>query len=213
MEKLIAITASLPPNSKSRKRLSHTIVRTLWDSLDHPPRSYLGEKFQYRMADGSYNVSYIQPLTQRFCFANLILTRTVVLRTFSYLILAKLGRHMQGPPEQLRGFMEFGLILDCYSIVRILTTMNSQREKLISLAVLMSRDDKSFKENPAGISSVLFYHATIIVHGKASPWQLEENSTNFIQIFSGRIEKTQTFLIPHLILTSLRFMDLPWKTN
>lgn len=30
----------------------------------------------------------------------------------------------------------------------------------------MGRDDKSFKENPAGISSVLFYHATIIVHGK-----------------------------------------------
>lgn len=56
MEKLIAITASLPPNSKSRKRLTHTVVRTLWDSLEHPPRSYLGEDFQYRTPDGSYNV-------------------------------------------------------------------------------------------------------------------------------------------------------------
>lgn len=58
MEKMIAVTASLKPSSKSRKRLTHTIVRTLWDSLEHPPRSYLGEKFQYRTPDGSYNVGF-----------------------------------------------------------------------------------------------------------------------------------------------------------
>lgn len=33
--------------------------------------------------------------------------------------------------------------------------------------VLLSRSDDTFKENPAGVSSVLFYHATIIVHGKS----------------------------------------------
>jgi hypothetical protein len=32
--------------------------------------------------------------------------------------------------------------------------------------VLQCRKPDSFKENPAGISSVLFYHATIIVHGE-----------------------------------------------
>ena len=32
----------------------------------------------------------------------------------------------------------------------------------------MSREAGTFKENPAGISSVLFYHATIIIHGKIS---------------------------------------------
>jgi hypothetical protein len=56
MEKMIAITGSLPPTSKSRKRLSQTIVHSLWDSLQHPPLSYLGEKFEYRTPDGSYNV-------------------------------------------------------------------------------------------------------------------------------------------------------------
>jgi len=30
----------------------------------------------------------------------------------------------------------------------------------------MAREDGTFKENPAGISSMLFYHATIIIHGK-----------------------------------------------
>ncbi|KAH9213934.1 heme peroxidase [Leptodontidium sp. 2 PMI_412] len=121
MEKLIAITALLPPNSKSRKRLSHTIVRTLWDSLDHPPRSYLGEKFQYRMADGSYNNILVPHLGQ---------AGTPYART------SRATKRLHGVrPDP-------GLLFD----------------------LLMSRDDKSFKENPAGISSVLFYHATIIVH-------------------------------------------------
>lgn len=31
----------------------------------------------------------------------------------------------------------------------------------------MSRNDDTFKENPAGVSSMLFYHATIIIHGEA----------------------------------------------
>jgi hypothetical protein len=60
MEKMIAITASLPPNSKSRKRLTQTIIHSLWDSLEHPPLSYMGEKFEYRTPDGSYNVSVLQ---------------------------------------------------------------------------------------------------------------------------------------------------------
>jgi len=34
--------------------------------------------------------------------------------------------------------------------------------------VLMARGD-NFKQNPAGISSVLFYHASIIIHGKPRP--------------------------------------------
>ena len=57
MERVIALTASLPETSKTRAKLSDTIIDGLWDSLQHPPLSYLGDKFQYRTADGSYNVS------------------------------------------------------------------------------------------------------------------------------------------------------------
>ena len=57
MEKLIGITASLPETSKTRHKLTCTIIDTLWDSLQHPPLSYLGDKFMYRTPDGSYNVS------------------------------------------------------------------------------------------------------------------------------------------------------------
>ena len=57
MERLIALTASLPHNSAMRDKLTQKLVGTLWDSLQHPPLSYYGEQYQYRTADGSYNVS------------------------------------------------------------------------------------------------------------------------------------------------------------
>lgn len=57
MEKMIALTASLPRTSATRKKLSGVIVDTLWSSLQHPPLTYMGDKFQYRTPDGSYNVS------------------------------------------------------------------------------------------------------------------------------------------------------------
>ncbi|KAI4157320.1 MAG: hypothetical protein LQ342_008381 [Letrouitia transgressa] len=55
MERIIALTASLPQNSKMREKLSQTLVGTLWESLQHPPLSYYGDLHQYRTADGSYN--------------------------------------------------------------------------------------------------------------------------------------------------------------
>lgn len=58
MEKLIAIVSSLPRNSKAREKLTGVLIDTLWQSLPHPPMTYLGNKYQYRTPDGSYNVSY-----------------------------------------------------------------------------------------------------------------------------------------------------------
>lgn len=57
MERIIALTASLPQNSKMRDKMSQTLVGTLWETLQHPPLSYFGDQHQYRMADGSFNVS------------------------------------------------------------------------------------------------------------------------------------------------------------
>lgn len=56
MEKIIAITASLPRQSKVRTKLTGVLIDALWGALQHPPMSYLGENFQYRTPDGSYNV-------------------------------------------------------------------------------------------------------------------------------------------------------------
>lgn len=58
MEKVIAIVAMLPRTSKARQRLTGVLIDQLWRSLQHPPLSYFGNKYQYRTPDGSYNVSY-----------------------------------------------------------------------------------------------------------------------------------------------------------
>ena len=56
MEKVIQLVSNLPSNSKTRTELTNTFLSELWYSLEHPPSLYVGEKFQYRQADGSYNV-------------------------------------------------------------------------------------------------------------------------------------------------------------
>ncbi|CAI6260103.1 unnamed protein product [Periconia digitata] len=55
MEGLISTAASLPEGSKNRMTLTNQFLTQLWNDLDHPPQSYLGEKYQYRSADGSFN--------------------------------------------------------------------------------------------------------------------------------------------------------------
>ena len=51
------IAGALPYNSPFRNKVQATTVSTLFNSLEHPPKSYLGEKHQYRTADGSNHVS------------------------------------------------------------------------------------------------------------------------------------------------------------
>ena len=48
--------ASLPPGGFTEANLIAPLAKLGWDSLGHPPISYLGDKYQYRTADGSYNV-------------------------------------------------------------------------------------------------------------------------------------------------------------
>lgn len=54
-EGIIQLAASLPNGSGLREDLSGSFIKTLWNGLEHPPISYLGESFKYRAADGSNN--------------------------------------------------------------------------------------------------------------------------------------------------------------
>ena len=56
MERVIQLAASLPDGSETRTKLTGTLLKGLWDSLQHPPLSYLGDDNEYRTADGSNNV-------------------------------------------------------------------------------------------------------------------------------------------------------------
>jgi hypothetical protein len=55
MEKLIAAVAGLPHQSLLREKLTNNLIATLWDSIEHPQMLYVGDKFRYRLADGSNN--------------------------------------------------------------------------------------------------------------------------------------------------------------
>jgi len=121
MEKVVAIVGSLPPNSKSRKVLTNFLTEGLWKSLQHPPPSYQGDKFEYRMPDGSYN---------NVLFPDLGKAGTPYART-----VRRMGKLDGIRPDP-------GLLFD----------------------TLMARAPGHFEENPAGLSSVLFYHASIIIH-------------------------------------------------
>ncbi|KAI1474429.1 heme peroxidase [Daldinia eschscholtzii] len=55
MERVIQLVAGLPQNSRLREELTNTFLNELWYTLDHPPLLYIGEKHEYRMADGSWN--------------------------------------------------------------------------------------------------------------------------------------------------------------
>ncbi|KAB8232735.1 peroxidase/cytochrome P450 family protein [Aspergillus alliaceus] len=55
MEKIIQLVSGLPGNSKTRADLTNAFLNELWDSLPHPPLSYMGPEYSYRSADGSNN--------------------------------------------------------------------------------------------------------------------------------------------------------------
>ncbi|RVX69773.1 hypothetical protein B0A52_06418 [Exophiala mesophila] len=77
MEEVIQLVAGLPSRSAHRVELTSLFLDELWNSLQHPPMSYLGDEFKYRSADGSNN-SYLFP---RLGAANTPYARSVVPKT------------------------------------------------------------------------------------------------------------------------------------
>lgn len=55
MERIIQLVAGMPPHSKNRTELTNQFLDELWNTLPHPPLSYMGDEYAYRSADGSNN--------------------------------------------------------------------------------------------------------------------------------------------------------------
>lgn len=55
MEKLIRTAVAFPDDSATGKTVTNGLLTTLYNDLQHPPVSYLGEQYKYRSADGSFN--------------------------------------------------------------------------------------------------------------------------------------------------------------
>ncbi|KAF2090084.1 hypothetical protein K490DRAFT_71754 [Saccharata proteae CBS 121410] len=138
MEHLIRTAAKLPDESKLSEDITSAFLTQLWNDLQHPPQSYLGSKYQYRQADGSYN-SLVHP---QLGAAGTPYARTVQPQTL-----------------QPTALPDAGVVFDS----------------------LMSR--KIHEKHPNGISSMLFYLASIIIHDL-----FRTNHTDF------RISDTSSYL-------------------
>ncbi|KAK2042413.1 linoleate diol synthase [Colletotrichum somersetense] len=117
---LAQVAGSLSNYSTIREKLINSQVREKYDKMLHPPLTYLGDVFQYRTADGSFNSALNPHLGQ----AGAPYAKTVPSKT------APLGA--QPDPEVL-------------------------------FDRLMAREDGG-RQSQSGLSSMLLYHATIIIH-------------------------------------------------
>lgn len=127
MERVIQLTSRLPPSSKVRISLTTSQVDKLWDSLQHPPLSYLGPSNRFRKADGSGN-NFMYP---RLGAAGSAYARSVK------------------PMTKLPGALP-----DPYLIFDSIFSRGP--------------DDKHYRENNNNVSSMLFYTASIVIHGQFS---------------------------------------------
>jgi hypothetical protein len=160
-EKLIHVLTTLPEGSQTRINLTNKLIDTLWDNLQHPPLSYMGGSLKVKVEGDESEVRPTDSITYKSPENGVEITETIPLpphamhqyRTpdgsYNNILSPDLGR--AGTPyaksvltsKKLHGVKpDPGLLFD----------------------LLMSRDEDTFKENPAGISSILFYHASIIVH-------------------------------------------------
>lgn len=134
LESIIQTAASLPPKSKLCKDLSAVLIKPLWNELQHPPLTYLGDDFKYRKSDGSNN-NFMYP---RLGAAGSFYARSVTPQTLAPSVLP-----------------DAGLIFD----------------------TIFARDEEP-RQHPNQISSVLFYFASIITHGRAILQVILGTSTN-----------------------------------
>lgn len=115
-----SLIASLSNDSKVRRSVIESQVKSKYYKMLHPPLTYLGDAFQYRQADGKYNSVLSPHLGQ----AGAPYAKTVPSKT-----------------HPLGALPDPGDLFDR----------------------LLARQDDG-RESQSGLSSMLIYHATIIIH-------------------------------------------------
>ncbi|TDZ65292.1 Psi-producing oxygenase A [Colletotrichum trifolii] len=167
-EVLIGILTSLPSTSNTRVQLTNKLIDTLWDNLQHPPLSYVGGDVKYEVVgskDGGPQKTMEARPGDSIEFK--VPDTEVTLR-----------EKIPQPPDGLFQYRmpdgSYNNILEpnlgragtpYAKTVRTVKRLNGVKpDPGLLFDLLLARDDTSFKENPAGISSMLFYHAAIIIH-------------------------------------------------
>ncbi|KAK3988374.1 heme peroxidase [Cladorrhinum sp. PSN332] len=164
-EILIALLTALSSKSKIRKLLTHHLVDSLWDTLQHPPLTYVGGDVKYEVVDPA-NPDPPKPkrsdtITFKAPDSDIVLRESVPqspdglyqYRTpdgsYNSMLHPHLGRAGTPYAKTVRS-------------VKRLQGVKPDPGLLFDL--LMARDDTKNIENDAGISAMFYYHATIIIH-------------------------------------------------
>ncbi|OTB05819.1 hypothetical protein M426DRAFT_56178 [Hypoxylon sp. CI-4A] len=167
-ELLIGILTSLPSTSKARTQLTNKLIDTLWENLQHPPLSYVGGDVRYEVVDPNESASAQNSSSKpRDVIEFKAPDSDVMLR--EHVPIAPDGlHHYRTPDGSFNNTLEpnLGRAGAPYAkTVRNIKRLHGVKpDPGLLFDLLMARDDDHFKENPAGISSMFFYHASIIIH-------------------------------------------------
>jgi linoleate 10R-lipoxygenase len=146
MERTIQLVAALPNHSRTQEKLTNSFIDKLWNSLDHPPLLYIGPESKYRRPDGAYNVSSLELAAGR-------------MGTSSF-VNKKLTDSLQNPTLPFLGARGHTYSRSCKPKH---TQLGAQPDPAAIYEAVMARD--GFRKNPNNTSSILWYWATIIIHG------------------------------------------------
>lgn len=169
-EILINILTALSPKSKIRKMLTNKLIDSLWDSLQHPPLTYMGGSVKYEVvkpkdapngaassqaaASPSDTIQFTVPgtditLQEKIPTDDGLFQYRMPDGSFNSILHPNLGKAGTPYARSVRTLKR------CHGV---------KPDPGLLFDLLMARDDEHFQENPAGISAMFYYHATIIIH-------------------------------------------------
>ncbi|KAI1106136.1 heme peroxidase [Jackrogersella minutella] len=167
-ELLIGILTALPSTSNARTQLTDKLIDTLWDTLQHPPLTYVGGDVKYEVVDPEEEASSHNPKPKPYDAIEFKAPDSdIILREHVPQAPDSL-HHYRTPDGSFNNPLQPNLGRAGAPYAK--TVRNTKRlhgvkpDAGLLFDLLMARDDEHFKENPAGISSMFYYHAAIIIH-------------------------------------------------
>ncbi|KAI0415155.1 heme peroxidase [Xylaria grammica] len=165
-ELLIGILTSLPSTSEARTHLTNKLIDTLWGNLQHPPLTYVGGDVKYEVVGSQASAAAPEPKPSDVIEFKApdsdIVLREIVPQAPDGL------HHYRMPDGSFNNVLQpnLGKAGTPYakSVRNIKRLHGVKPDPGLLFDLLMAREDNTFKENPAGVSSMLFYHASIIIH-------------------------------------------------
>ncbi|KAI2620829.1 heme peroxidase [Xylaria nigripes] len=166
-EVLINILTALPSDSEARRQLTNKLIDTLWSNLQHPPLSYVGGDVKYEVVSESGATTSKAESKPTDVIEFKVPGTDVTLRE-------KVPDSPDGLYQYRMPDGSYNNILDpnlgkagtpyAKSVKAVKRLQGVKPDAGLLFDLLMGRDEGTFKENPAGVSSMLFYHAAIIIH-------------------------------------------------